>query len=373
MMNDTCQFCRTGLLEIAYEREWPAAATALICTHCGLVQATHAGSTPFSENVELRCHRARAAIEPIGFYSDLSAELKILDIGAGQGAFVREILNNAPRARVTALEADPRRAWACAFRDRSAVIEKRIEDAEFESESFDIVYSAAFEGIDSPITVLAELRRIMKPDGLLVLDARNISALRDHDGFDEWFRPAYRFHYSPRTLSRMIAAAGFAIVERPDRNDPENILIVAAKCDEAFQDLCADLLEVKSARALVACYRTVCERNAHAMTHLATELNRIAQRGVALCGNSRSFDQFARCGALDPLLTSSRFELRVLEQCSNSTPDRTASEDRTPGVILVLSDSAKSEAGRLAAKTSPKSEIVHYSELLLRAYGAIAA
>ena len=46
---------------------------------------------------------------------------------------------------------------------------------------------------------------------------------------EEWFIDKHLYHFSARTLMRMVAAAGFDIIEPPDLNDRENLLIVARK------------------------------------------------------------------------------------------------------------------------------------------------
>ena len=53
---------------------------------------------------------------------------------------------------------------------------------------------------------------MLKQGGLLVLDAPNIALIGGDDILEEWFIDKHLYHFSKRTLARMIEAAGFTIV-----------------------------------------------------------------------------------------------------------------------------------------------------------------
>ena len=56
-----------------------------------------------------------------------------------------------------------------------------------------------------------------------MIDAPNIAFLGSDDVVEEWFIDKHLFHFSPRTLARMLEATGFEIVEGPDRTDRDNL------------------------------------------------------------------------------------------------------------------------------------------------------
>jgi 2-polyprenyl-3-methyl-5-hydroxy-6-metoxy-1,4-benzoquinol methylase len=366
-MNQFCQFCRSDIQNPAYEPGDAGTIGVFICPHCGLVQSRRDCSASRAAGNEIRIGRAAAAIEPIAFYADLNAPLNVLDVGAGRGAFVRAFLAAAPHARITAVEADPHRAWACAFQNRSEIVVEPIEETSFKAESFDIIYSAALDCLDTPAAVLSRLRHALKPQGLLVVDTRNIAALREEGVVEEWFASSRQFHFSSRTLIKMIRGAGFEIVERPDREDRENILIVAVKNEHSDSHMSADPMEVHSARALIAFYEAMRNRNLTALSSVTQELNRMAPRGMALWGDGPLFDSLTKHGGLDPAIFSARLGSNA-ERCGFRALGRAK-----PEIIVVISDNCASEIGRFAAEHSPESKIVHYSELLFRAYRGLAA
>ena len=93
---------------------------------------------------------------------------------------------------------------------------------------------------------------MLKPGGLLVLDAPNIALIGGDDILEEWFIDKHLYHFSETTLSRMIEAAGFTILEQPDPKDRINLLFVAQKDGKPATDIAADPLEVTRADNLIA-------------------------------------------------------------------------------------------------------------------------
>ena len=373
-MGGICGYCHSERLELAYGGSDACASSAVLCTCCGLVQtplAEPGSGCGFESFRTSREFRAAAAIEPIGFHADLTAPLQILDLGAGRGAFVREILSAATRAHVTAVEPDPRRAWGCAFGVRSEIVIAPLEQAGLPRESFDIAYSAAFEYLPSSTAVLAELWRALRPGGLLVLDTRNIAGLREEAALEEWFVPGLRRYFSERTLSRFVESAGFCIVERADPSDRENLLIAAVKTDRAVRDARPDVFEVSSARALIAYYKAVRARNFSALQSVSEKLSRLAPRGVAVWGGGTLLESLTRYCGLDPAIFTAHLAADATAEIAAGDLETLA--EKRPGVILVMSDARAAEIGGIAARYAPESEIVHYSDLVLGAYRQLAA
>ena len=90
-----------------------------------------------------------------------------------------------------------------------------IQEAEFPSETFDYVRSNhSFEHVHNPREVLLEMRRILKPTGLLFIGVPNISGLVARlFGTYWWFlgAPVHPFSYTPATLRRMLSDSGFKV------------------------------------------------------------------------------------------------------------------------------------------------------------------
>ena len=99
----------------------------------------------------------------------------------------------------------------------------------FSMGEFDVVYSAhVFEHLLDPMATLVEVRRVLKPSGLLVLEVPyQFRSLRDRlrgcvmaltgpAGQGRFYSPVFSavhhvYFFSPRTLSAMVRKAGFSV------------------------------------------------------------------------------------------------------------------------------------------------------------------
>src|SRR5581483_11747732 len=108
----------------------------------------------------------------------------------------------APNADLVALEPDERVAGLCAGLPRTTLINARIEEAALETGRFDIIHSChTLEHLASPLSVLRDHARSLRPSGLLVLDVPNVAVLDSHDIVEEWFIDKHLYHFSAVTLT----------------------------------------------------------------------------------------------------------------------------------------------------------------------------
>ena len=151
---------------------------------------------------------------------------------------------------VTAVEPDERYADSCADLPRTELIQARIENVALaEPASTSFIPATPSSISPHPSRALKDHARVLKPGGLLVLDAPNIALIGGDDILEEWFIDKHLYHFSDTTLGRMIEAAGFTIVEQPDPEDRINLLFVARKTRRGRSTIAADPIEVRSAQA----------------------------------------------------------------------------------------------------------------------------
>lgn len=390
-MSNHCELCRHDALEPVYEAEGSARGLKIhLCRHCGLVQslpridraprraAAASGGADWGNIRYGKGFRTKQAMAAISAHADLTQELALLDVGSNRGSFARAFLEAAPAASLTAVEPDERVADSCKDFPRTELIAARIEDVPLEGGRFDIVHSChTIEHLAEPARVLADHWRVLKPGGLLILDAPSTAILDSEDMIEEWFIDKHLYHFSCRTLMRMVTAAGFDIVDPPDLADRENLLIVAHKSDRARPASEADPLEVAEAERLIATYGANRAANLAALTAVAAELTALAPKRVVLWGAGRLFDTLVTHGGFMPAMLEGvidahlRAHVPARHGCELKAPEALAELD--PGVVVVMSRGFAGEIAEHARNLAPRAEIITYGELMSRARLARAA
>jgi len=150
---------------------------------------------------------------------------RLLDIGCGTGALLREVKRNHPRLAVTGLDLSaPYLAVArrrLAPWSRVALIEAAAEAMPFAEAEFDIVCCVyLFHELPARVrhAVVAEIRRVLKPGGMLIfVDSLQTGDEPDYDALLYYFpfafhEPYYR-SYLTEDLDRLIRP-GFTPEER---------------------------------------------------------------------------------------------------------------------------------------------------------------
>ncbi len=389
-MTESCDLCRSPDLECIYE-PWDSGRGLKVhlCTRCGLLQslpkadrAPRQGAAVSSGadwgNVRYgKGFRTQACLSMLAAHADLKKPLKVLDVGSNRGAFARALTAAAAEAELTCVEPDERVAESCLGLPRTELVCARIEEANLPEFHYDVVHSChTLEHLASPMTVLEQHWRQLKPGGYLILDVPNVALIAGDDMVEEWFIDKHLYHFSRTTLERFLAASGFAVVGGPDPDDYENLLIVARKRD--LRRTCPhDPDEVDVALSRVTSYVLNRARNLAVLTHVAAEIAQLAPKGVALWGAGRLFDALVRHGGFDPnvlsLLIDTHLKSHVAERHGMPVSGPDALSEAKPAAIVVMSRAFSSEIARKAAEASPQAEILLYADLLARARTALAA
>jgi SAM-dependent methyltransferase len=134
--------------------------------------------------------------------------LDVLDFGCGTGAFLEHL---ARFGTVSAVDGDPDAVRFCHERGRSEVRHVGpTEPLPFADESFDLVTTLdVIEHIEDDVAALRELRRVMRPGGLLLVAVPAFMFLwGDQDEISHHFR-----RYTAPSLRRSLRAAGFEVAK----------------------------------------------------------------------------------------------------------------------------------------------------------------
>jgi ubiquinone/menaquinone biosynthesis C-methylase UbiE len=138
---------------------------------------------------------------------------RVLDVGCGTGNLLRAIGKRYPDIELVGLDPDPRMLARTGRKARRAGLDPRLDrgfaqELPYADGSFDRVFSSLMlHHLETAAkdTLLAEVRRVLRPDGLLVLadavlDARHHRRMRGHlhDNVGD-------------AVAQRIAAAGFTV------------------------------------------------------------------------------------------------------------------------------------------------------------------
>ena len=143
-----------------------------------------------------------------------------IDVGASTGAFL--VAARDAGWTVAGVEPGERQARTCREVHGIDVRPGFLADARFDAASAEVVsYRQVLEHVHDPLAELAEVRRVLAPDGLLLVEVPNFAGARYafarartalHLSRPFWEHvnvPEHVFYYAPRTLDAMLAKAGF--------------------------------------------------------------------------------------------------------------------------------------------------------------------
>ena len=140
---------------------------------------------------------------------------EILDVGCGNGGFLTYMkergwdvygIDNSPHAvQIAGITLEGKVRHVC-----------DLSEASFPSGHFDVItLFEVFEHLPEPLSTLREIRRILKVDGLLFFSVPNFASL-EKMVFGPWWNgldaPRHLFQYGPKTIKRLMEAAGFQTV-----------------------------------------------------------------------------------------------------------------------------------------------------------------
>jgi SAM-dependent methyltransferase len=158
--------------------------------------------------------RAKVAREQLGFIRELTgAPTRLLDVGAGDGAFVME----AARQGWSAVGVDP--AAPVCRDDNPRFVRGLLSDLPPE-ERFDVITLwDVIEHLDSPMDVLAAATKLLSPGGHLVIETGNYqSADRIAAGQSWWcYADDHRWYFAPPIVMGMLSRLGLARISLANR------------------------------------------------------------------------------------------------------------------------------------------------------------
>ncbi len=138
---------------------------------------------------------------------------KLLDIGCGNGTFLSRMRDAG--WEVTGVEPDPAAAKLAQQGLGIPIFSGTLEDAKFADASFDAVtLSHVIEHVYNPVSLLSECRRLLKPNGRVVILTPNLESLGHQVFAASWMAldpPRHLHLFSSKTLQVCCEKAGLHV------------------------------------------------------------------------------------------------------------------------------------------------------------------
>jgi len=151
---------------------------------------------------------------------------RILDLGCGTGWYLRDM--RAQGWDVYGVEINSAAAELGRTGAGLNIFAGTLRQASFPSDFFDYVRANhSFEHISCPGETLDEIRRILRPEGRLLIGVPNVAGLNARIFRQYWWylgAPVHPFTYSARTLSQLLNKHSFAVERVVFNSDYSGIL-----------------------------------------------------------------------------------------------------------------------------------------------------
>jgi ubiquinone/menaquinone biosynthesis C-methylase UbiE len=151
-------------------------------------------------------------------WAGISPEAVVLDIGCGTGEFEKLLLSKHPEQQITGVDISTNMLEIarrkCQAYPKVAFHAASASALPFSDHSFDVIVSAsAFHYFDAPQAALDEMRRTLRPGGVLVmLDwCKDYLSCRLGDIVLKLVDPAYQQCYTQAEFHHLLNSAQFAI------------------------------------------------------------------------------------------------------------------------------------------------------------------
>ncbi len=141
---------------------------------------------------------------------------RILDVGCSYGGFLRVVRENRS-CQTSGIDADEGSIQAAVDPDVTDYRAGFLEDADYANEAFTVVtFFESLEHHTEPVRALKKAHELLEPGGLCVVEVPNYGGAWRRLFQSSWLPlliPQHVYHFTPQTLRKAFAAAGFESVE----------------------------------------------------------------------------------------------------------------------------------------------------------------
>lgn len=237
----SCNICSSTDREVYCRKD---SIDVFRCRQCGLI---YAGETQSSKNIEKHYskeyfenylktesfHLKKRFEKRIREIKKIKLPSVLLDVGCGVGSFLRLARNEGYEASGVELS-----YYAAEYARNNfglSVFNGELKDANFAAETFDIITLwHVLEHVTDPKKFLIEVNRLLKKNGILVVEVPNIESIAAKISLMNWELMApteHLFYFNPHTISRLLKETGFSIIKNQTYFWTTPAMVIKAKAD----------------------------------------------------------------------------------------------------------------------------------------------
>lgn len=151
---------------------------------------------------------------------NISSTSTILEVACGTGIFAEMLLQENPNLEIIGVDISSEMLniakQKCQGYERVEFYQSSVTALPFESHKFDYIICAnAFHYFDDPIIALMEMKRLVKPNGqIIILDwCRDYLTMKICDLILKLFDPSHKNCYTQAELSQFLASTELTIID----------------------------------------------------------------------------------------------------------------------------------------------------------------
>jgi 2-polyprenyl-3-methyl-5-hydroxy-6-metoxy-1,4-benzoquinol methylase len=212
------------------------------CNNCGLARNY---PLPYIDDISADVYQDFSYIDPYenpilwdSFFMPMINKMKkykksgkVLDIGCSSGYLLKLAKNN--NFEPYGVELNPNAVKYGNDNHGLNILNKDLKVANFESNYFDIIVcSQLMEHIVNPENLLSEIHRVLKSDGILIIDSPNYAGLMVKFWGKKWggYQPQWHiWQFTPKSISNLLFKNNFNVInvscrQNIDCNIPNSII-----------------------------------------------------------------------------------------------------------------------------------------------------
>ncbi|WP_013324447.1 class I SAM-dependent methyltransferase [Gloeothece verrucosa] len=151
-------------------------------------------------------------------WAEISSDQVVLDLGCGTGEFERLLLTENPEQKIIGIDISEemlvKAKYKCQGYPNVSFQQASVSSLPFNTHTFDVIVSAsAFHYFEHPETAIQEIKRVLKPDGkVVILDwCKDYLLMQFLDFGLKFVDPAYKKCYTENEFHYLLTSGQFNI------------------------------------------------------------------------------------------------------------------------------------------------------------------